>query len=252
MIYFADLAYLLGHMGRINTKSLLLKACILLAGFFFAGLLTLFASLDASAANNTDCANQGGSWSGINADEGTCTYPANSTEALNFCGADQQYTITYDSDGQWTTLCTAIVSSPASLMGYGGCGTEVRGPLEHRVTLALCHNRNGAATFPTGSCFIKCTISPGLPAAAARKLPGSSYATIYVRSVAPGGEAGQDSYAVCFNLDDLGLDAPTIYRFISGSWEAVAIGNAESRVLCAAGSGDGSFYLGQPNTKKTE
>ncbi len=128
----------------------------------------------------------------------------------------------------------------------------MRGPLEIRVTLALCHGKNGAATFPAGGCYIKCTITSALPGGAERKLPSTDYASIYVRTVAPGGLPGQDSYVVCFSLHNLDLNPPIIFRFVSGAWVPVAIGNSESTSICASGSGDGAFFLGQPPKKNHE
>lgn len=237
-----------------RTKQYLVRVWIILGAFFFAVVFTLLASLDAAAVTTADqCAIDGGTWSGSDPETGTCTFAANTPGAIANCGADHAATVTYNQDETIDVACSYVAPAASSSgPGYGYCGTEVRGPLEHPVTLKLCKNRNGAATFPTGACYVKCTISPGVPGPARRKIQGKSYASMYVRSVAPGGGPGNDSYVVCFNLDDLNLKTPTIYRFVAGSWQAVAIGTAESRVICATASGDGAFYLGQPSTKKSE
>jgi hypothetical protein len=70
--------------------------------------------------------------------------------------------------------------------------------------------------------------------------------------VAPGGLVGEDSYVVCFSLQDLDLNPAIIFRFVGGAWVPVAIGNSESTLICASGSGDGAFFLGQPPKKNHE
>jgi hypothetical protein len=249
-----------GEAGQVErTKRYLIRICIALGAFFFAVVFTLIASLDAAAVTTADqCAIDGGTWLDVDPNIGTCSFSAGSSTAISHCGNDHSYSVTYNQDETTDELCTYVAPPAAPATGssggpgYGYCGNEVRGPLEHPVTLWLCKNRNGSATFPTGACYIKCTISSGLPAPARRKIKSHIYASIYVRSIAPGGEPGTDSYVVCFNLGDLNLKTPTIYRYVSGSWVAVAIGTAESKVLCASASADGAFYLGQPSTKKSE
>jgi hypothetical protein len=243
-----------------RTKQYLIRVCIALGAFFFAVIFTLLASLNTYAVTTAEqCVIDGGTWLDVDPEIGTCSFSAGSAEAISNCGADYAYSVTYNQDETTDIVCTFMAAPAAppvpdtpSGPGYGGCGNEVRGPLEHPVTLALCRNRNGAATFPTGACYIRCTISPNLPGPARRKVQGKAYATMYVRSIAPGGEPGNDSYVVCFKLGELNLKTPTIYRWVSGNWVAVAIGSAESTVVCASGSADGAFYLGQPSTKKSE
>jgi hypothetical protein len=68
--------------------------------------------------------------------------------------------------------------------------------------------------------------------------------------VTPNGEASPFSYTVCFFVGDLGLNPPSIYRFVNGAWALVAFGNENSRVVCANSVADGAFYLGEPSKKK--
>ncbi|MEX2162340.1 MAG: hypothetical protein WD751_10565 [Anaerolineales bacterium] len=224
---------------------------ILFAAIFFALSITLLSSRDSNAATPADdCVANFGTWAGATSDDGTCTYAANSNFAISHCGADYTYTETFDaSEETVATACTLVVMSTFAspqATGYGGCGNEVRGPLPQPIKISLCNGKNGTVTFPIGACELKCTITSRLPAAAARKLPGSAEATIYVRVVDAGGTPGDDSYTVCFSLGGLGSDPPAIYRFISGKWTLLAIGNSESQFICARGAADGAYYLGEP------
>lgn len=215
---------------------------------FAALVLAILSPIDAIAAIEDDCLAGGGSWAGPGANDGTCTYPANSAEAISNCGIDSIYTVTYNSNTEEITpACTSVASTGAG--DVGGCRSEVRGPLEEAVALALCHGKNGSAAFAIGSCWIKCVISPGLPGPAARKLPGNAEAAIYVRVITPNGDASLFSYTVCFFVGDLDLRPPSIYRFVSGTWTLVAFGNENSQFICANAIEDGAFYLGEPNKK---
>jgi hypothetical protein len=149
----------------------------------------------AAATHEDDCLGGFGSWTGIDAETGTCTYAANSNRAIANCGADHTFTETFHSDETTSTACTLYVSSGSgsSTPDTGGCKTEVRGPLIAKVVLYLCHHKNGSAAFPIGACTLKCVISADIPDQAERKLPGNVAAVIYVRVVAPGGTPGTDS-----------------------------------------------------------
>jgi hypothetical protein len=230
---------------------------IVFAAFFFAALFGFLAFFNSAAATIQDDCNAGsGSWSGADPDAGTCTFPANSAEAVSNCGADHSYTVIYSGGESVQDFCTAVSSSSASggvsssAAEPDGCRREVRGPLEERVTLALCGGHNGAAHFPIGACELKCSITAALPSGAARKLPNNALDTIYVRTFDPGSVKNFDTYTVCFNTKDLGLNPPTIYRFIAGIWTPITIGNSDSSVVCAVGSSEGAYYLGEPSQKK--
>lgn len=223
---------------------------VFFAAAFFAISLTLLASRPSTAATiEDDCVGNFGTWSGPSSDDGTCTYAANSNYAISHCGADSIYTETFDSSTETTTTaCTAVApTSTQSTSGYaGGCRREVRGPLPHPVKISLCHGKNGTVIFPTGACELKCTISSGIPAAAARKLPVDAEATLYVRVVNSGGVPGNDSYTVCFTLTGLDLNPPVVFRFFNGKWELAAIGNSENAFICVVGAGDGAYSLSEP------
>jgi hypothetical protein len=237
-------------------KRLLNGVNIAFAAFFLAAAFALLAYPQASAATiQDDCSAGSGSWSGSDPDAGTCTYPANSAEAVSNCGADHSYTVIYAGGESVQSFCTAVSAgissgSGGSLDEPDGCRREVRGPLEERVTLALCGGHNGAAHFPIGACELKCSITAALPAGAARKLPANALDTMYVRTLDPGGTKNFDTYTVCFNTKDLGLDPPAIFRFIAGIWTPIAIGNPDSTVVCTIGSSEGSYYLGELNQNK--
>lgn len=90
----------------------------------------------------------------------------------------------------------------------------VRGPLEEPVTLALCGRKSGVAHLL--ACDLKCVITASLPAAAERKMPPTAVATMYIRTLDPGGIKNNDTDTICFIVKDLGLTPPTIYRYIAG------------------------------------
>jgi hypothetical protein len=228
---------------------------VILLAVGLASSLTLLAWVQADAATHQDdCIGNFGSWSGTDAETGTCTFTANSNWAIANCGADHTFTEEFTDDETYIPACTLFVlaASSSGQPESGGCKTEARGPLETRVVLYLCHLKNGSATFPVGACSLKCVISADLPAQAERKMPGNAAAVIYVRLVAPGGTPGTDTYTVCFNVADLGLQPPSIYRFTGGEWVLVAFGNEASTVVCTVARGDGAFYLGEPSKPKKE
>lgn len=236
-------------------KKALQGITVLLAAFFFAAIVTILASRNAAASNNSVCDLNGGVWTpdAGSVEVGTCYYPPNSPGATLNCPANYEYTIIYYSDESlqdWCAFVAPLATSGSGSGDSGGCRSEVRGPLEKIVTLAVCHGKNGAATFPIGSCALKCSVSSALPAAAARKLPNSVVATLYVRTIIPGGGPSDDTYSVCFNINDLGLDPPIIFRFVGGAWTPIAVGNPDSSVVCAAGSSEGSYCLGEPPKKE--
>lgn len=230
-------------------------ATVAFAAILFALTLSVLSPIDASATIEDDCVLDGGSWDGLGADDGTCTFSANSSEAVSNCGADSIYSVTYNSNTEEITpACTAVlgssVSSESSSAGWGGCRSEVRGPLEQEVTLWPCNGKNGSATFSIGACFIKCVVASGLPGPAARKLPSNAEATLYVRVITPDWETSAYAYTVCFYVGDLNLKPPSLYRFVNGAWTLIAFGNENSQFVCANAIEDGAFYLGEPKKNK--
>jgi hypothetical protein len=226
-----------------------------MAAMLALGLAMLAWWQAAAATHQDDCIGNFGSWSGIDAETGTCTYAANSNWAIANCGADHIFTESFHPDESTTSGCTLYIAPASSGSGPpdpGGCRSEVRGPLEKKVVLYLCHHKNGSAAFPIGACSMKCTISADLPDQAERRLPGNAAAVIYVRVVEPGGAPGSDSYTVCFSVNDLGLTPPSLYRYVGGDWVRIAFGNENSTLLCASAAGDGAFYLGEPAKPKKD
>lgn len=104
---------------------------MLLAAFFFAALVSFFAFIDSDAAADTDCATDGGSWSGSDADNGTCIYPANSAVAISNCGANNDSVVIFSGGELVQDFCSpAAVSSggggPGSDGPKGGCRSGAR------------------------------------------------------------------------------------------------------------------------------
>lgn len=222
---------------------------LVLGTTFLVLAMTLLARQEAAAATTADdCAASGGSWAGPDDYIGTCTYPANSTYAISNCGANRSFAEAFNPDESITGSCTLAAPTPNngnSQPAYGGCRNEVRGPLTEPVKLSLCNHKNGTVTFPVGGCELKCTITQSIPKNIARKLPRGAAATIYVRLVDQGGLPGNHGYTVCFSLADLTLKPPAIFQYREGSWQAIAIGNADNDFICAVAAADGSFFLGE-------
>lgn len=187
-----------------------------------------------------DCLAASGVWSGADSNNGDCTYAAGSSAALFACGAGYEYTETYVAGLFASGQCTFTSTDSDDDTPSASDGGEVNGVGTGPITLVLGGGDNGSATFPPSSCPQKCTISPGLPAAAHAGLPSDAFATMYVRVVDEGGVPGTGTYTVCFKNPD--NDPVTVYRFVGGVWVAVAANSGNP--ICTTASGDGAFYLG--------
>jgi hypothetical protein len=189
----------------------------------------------------TTCTGSGGAWSGVDSDNGDCTYPQGNATALGICGAGYEYTETFIAGASSGTSCTYVGTSSSEDDSPSGNGDEVKGGGDEPVTLFLGSGNNGSATFAPDACPQKCTIGPNLPAGAKDSLPDNAVATMYVRVVNEGGETGGGSYTVCFkNPEGQPL---VIYKFVGGAWVALTF-PSNSNQVCVTSSGDGAFYLG--------
>lgn len=175
------------------------------------------------------CTSNGGTWDGVDADNGTCTYPAGSSIAIAACGSDGfPYVITYVAD----------VEEKAECVGQGQTQVSSEGPVEAGFTLRLGGEKNGFVEFFAGSCDQNCTIDTNIPNLAEDSIIVTPLATLYVRV---DGGAGSGSYRVCFENTTAGR--VSIYRSIGGVWYPIA-GPSGNGLVCATASGDGAFYLG--------
>jgi hypothetical protein len=191
------------------------------------------------------CESNGGSWDGLDARTGICTYPEGNTIATQACGPGYDYTQEWvTNEGPESTcvlLVTTDVTSDYNLI-YMGCGSRVWGPQPDPVLVYLCWGYNGSVLFPAWSCPQSCLIGFVLPFEAANDLPPDALATVYVQLDDLDGSPYGASYQVCFENPD--EEMLTLYRYVSGEWRAL---NTSSRgLVCATASGDGSFYLGPP------
>jgi hypothetical protein len=178
-------------------------------------------------AQENECIDAGGTWSGVDDENGRCTYPAGNAEAVAACGvATVGYRITY-MDGQ-------------EIKAGCGSGATVRssmGPALESFTLRLGSERNGWVTFFDNACAKNCTVDWQLPGVAESATLVSPVATMYVR-VDGGASAG--GYQVCFTNPN-GL-SHTIYQFIGGVWWPIA--RSTGATICGQANGDGAFFLG--------
>lgn len=182
-------------------------------------------------AAEADCTSNGGTWSGMDADNGTCTYPAETSVAGAACGSEKAiYTVTFEFDTETDATCfipgavrthTRIYSSEDTQTGF---------------VLRLKGDRNGSVEFFDNSCINSCTIDSVLPGLARNNTIDVPLATVYVRI---DGGAGNGSYRVCFN-NPYG-EGLNLYQFIGGNWWLVNF--SHSNPICVLASGDGAFYL---------
>lgn len=101
---------------------------------------------------------------------------------------------------------------------------------------ALAPPKNGSIYYDAGTCAVKCTIQPNLPASSAKSLPADATSTLYVRIAGEGG-----GYATCFDIGE--LTDPVIYRYVSGTWVSQPA-SVSGGMICTRASGDGAFALG--------
>lgn len=205
----------------------LIRKTRILAIPFLALTLALIWVSPAYAAESF-CTSNGGTWSGVDADNGTCTYPAGNPTAKSACESPKvPYEVTFVSNVETDASCirtrtnTRIVSEEDPQTGF---------------ILRLKGDRNGTVEFFNGSCINSCTIDSVLPDLAKESTIDTPLATLYVRV---DGGAGNGSYRVCFN-NPYG-EGMNLYQFIGGNWWLVNF--SHNNPICALASGDGAFYL---------
>lgn len=174
------------------------------------------------------CTSHGGTWSGVDADNGTCTYPAGHPDAKEACESNKiPYSVTYVANVETDVSCirtrtnTRILSSEAPQTSF---------------ILRLKGDHNGYVEFFSNSCINSCTIDSVLPDLARNSTIDVPLATVYVRV---DGGAGNGSYRVCF--ENPYAEGLNLYQFIGGNWWLVNF--SHSNLVCALASGDGAFYL---------
>jgi hypothetical protein len=194
-------------------------------------MLVLFASLalvTPALAAEADCLAAGGTWNGVDADNGTCSYPAGSTAAVNACVyATSAYEETFVANAKTESECT---HSPSQTRIASNGGSEVT------FTLPIKGPVKGTVEFFGGTCKQNCTVDTILPSLAKEMLDQTPLATLYVRV---DGGAGTGSYRVCFS-NPLG-EGLNLYQFLGGSWILVSF--SHHNPICATASGDSAFYL---------
>lgn len=176
------------------------------------------------------CEAEGGSWVGVDSNNGTCTYEEGLDIVEQKCGTF--YAI-------FTEEFTAGVSTDSNCKytrGFGGSGsTSENKDASKAITLSLGGGKNGKVTFSPGACVRQCTITATLPTNAKNALPSGVHAKLYVRLA-----GGSGSYLVCFK-NPKGEPA-IIYKFVGGTWAALVRSSAST--ICASSSGSGAYYLG--------
>jgi hypothetical protein len=214
------------------------KSLIVLFCFALALILPTFAQ--ASAPPDVYCEEAlGGTWAGEDGWNGTCTIPDENSFSDEYCDDGYDLVIYYDEGSEEGSECVPVGTGP----GAGGEEYSHNSTQGGDAPVGLCTIAGGpwrCTYFPPETCGQNCYIDPHLPAGANSSLPAGAIATMYVHVVDENGEPGTGSYTVCFENPD--GETLTIYRFIGGSWVAVAIGSGNP--ICTVQSGDGSYYLG--------
>ncbi len=191
-------------------------------------LILAFAWVSPAYAAESTCTSNGGTWSGIDSDNGSCTYPAGNPIALSACEFPKiPYVVNYESGIETDASCVRTRT-----------GTRILSEDDPHTAfvLRLKGDRNGYVEFFDGSCLNSCTIDSVLPDLAEESTIDTPLATLYVRV---DGGAGTGSYRVCFN-NPYG-EGMNLYQFIGGNWWLVNF--SHSNPICALASGDGAFYL---------
>lgn len=178
-----------------------------------------------AATAQATCTNNGGTWTGPDAQNGRCVYPVDSPMAFYSCNNHfKEYWVDYESNAEVSTRCRNV--GPRRIASDGA--------KIDAVTLRL-HNGKGRVNFAVGTCKRNCSISANLPAVAKDNLILIPLATMNVRPGSPSG-----LYQICFsNVNGKNL---RIYRFTNSVWVPISPVSSAAQV-CTTTSGDGSFYL---------
>jgi len=222
-----------------STNKVLLRI-VAICALAFAFALSTTSSAYAGTQQQPICIANGGSWSGPDAYEGTCTYPAGNIIADSNCGRGVfDYEVYFDSAlGEVGSDCVAHLipedPSPSDDRPQSTQGND------ETVIQCVKQEPYTCIIFPPGTCEQNCAVSYQLPNGAGKALANDALATAYVRVVGEGGIPGEGSYTVCF--ENPNHELVTIYRFIGGAWVAMAV--SEGSPICTTASGDGAFYLG--------
>lgn len=175
------------------------------------------------------CTAAGGTWSGVDADNGTCSYSAGNLTAVSSCGSSRErYQVSYVANVETDADCIPM-SRPATRIGTNG-GSDTN------FVIHIKGSWKGYVEFFGGTCKQNCTIDSVLPALAKESIIVTPLATVYVRV---DGGVGTGSYQVCFS-NPLN-ESLNLYQFIGGTWWPV--NHSTSNPICAVASGDGAFYL---------
>jgi hypothetical protein len=190
-----------------------------------------FAPATTPVPGEESCEDSGGSWDGPGFQDGTCTYEDGSKTATAECGPFGSYKEDFAGGNVIDTRCVYN-------HGFGGSGGSSSNNPSGQVTLKLRQGKNGYVIFNFGVCQEQqCTITAHLPNDPKSELPTPNFGTLFVRFASdPGG------YLVCFK-NSSGGETRSLYKFVNGSWLALATSSATP--ICAASSGNGSYYLGK-------
>lgn len=179
-------------------------------------------------ASEALCIASNGTWDGPDGQTGTCTYASAESITISSCGSDRYtYIIQYVAAVETDAICKPNA-------GGGFTAVVSDGAREGSFTMRL-KNGKGYVTFANG-CESNCSINSTLP-------NGEGKATIYVTPLATlyvRAGSSTNAYTVCFQNTSGG--SVRIYRYAGGIWTPVSAPSAAA-VVCAAASGDGSFYL---------
>jgi hypothetical protein len=213
-------------VGKAKLPKLLLSLVI-------AILLLATSTTVAFASTESNCNADGGVWTGVDPDNGTCFYGPGDQPTKDNCRPFSSYQETFTAGVLTSARCV-------NSRGFGNSGDSTSNKDNSKPVTLKLYGKNGYVTFGAGVCLpFQCTISANLPAAARDALPDTTrLGVLYVRV------AGSQStaYRVCFNNPK--GEEMAIFRFVGGSWIAITSPRITGTPICVSASGDGSFYLG--------
>ncbi|TAK13672.1 MAG: hypothetical protein EPO32_04545 [Anaerolineae bacterium] len=208
-----------------------------------------YANHTSGAHSESECWFIGGTWESEPGVSATCTV---THTMIGDCPGTTIYSFNLASPYPYekTITCSALETEEETkgggytappkprIPGHGNFGNGITSDGSGSANLG--GGKNGLFYYNEGTCAGSCSVGANIPKGAKNSKPSGTQATLYVRMVDSDGNPSNGSYSVCF--DPGKLDAPVIYRFVSGAWVAQPVYNSGG-LVCTTASGDGAFAL---------